>query len=72
MDIGVKEAGLEIAELFPMGEKDACDIGKYTLRIEPEPGVTVQDVGKYVVLWKHDGESWKLDVDIFNTSLPAT
>ena len=72
MDIGVKEAQLEIVELFPMGAKDACEIGKYKLRIEPEPGVTVEDVGKYVVLWKHDGESWKLDVDIFNTSLPAT
>ena len=71
MDIGVKEAGLEILELVPMGDM-VCDIGKYRLRIEPEPGVTVEDLGKYVVIWKHDGESWKLDVDIFNTSLPAS
>ena len=72
MDIGVKEAALEILELKPMGDKDAYDIGKYRLKIEPEPGVTVEDVGKYVVIWKHDGESWKIDVDMFNTSLPAT
>jgi len=72
MDIGVKEAHLEIVELEPMGEKAAYEIGKYILKIEPEPGVTVTDKGKYVVLWKHDGESWKIDVDIFNTSLPAT
>ena len=72
MDIGVKEAHLEIVELEPMGEKSAYERGKYKLKIEPEPGVTVTDLGKYVVLWKHDGESWKIDVDIFNTSLPAT
>jgi uncharacterized protein (TIGR02246 family) len=72
MDIGVKEAHLEIVELKPMGEKAAYEMGKYTLKIEPEPGVTVTDKGKYVVMWKHDGESWKIDVDIFNTSLPAT
>ena len=70
MDNGVKKADLEIVELIPMGEKTACDVGKYKLWIEPEPGVTVEDVGKYVVIWKHDGESWKLDIDIFNTSLP--
>jgi ketosteroid isomerase-like protein len=72
MDIGVKEAGLEILELIPMGDKIACDVGKYRLRIEPAPGVTVEDLGKYVVIWNHDGESWKMDIDIFNTSLPAT
>jgi uncharacterized protein (TIGR02246 family) len=72
MDSGVKEAHLEIVELEPMGEKAAYELGKYILKIEPEPGVTVTDKGKYVVLWKHDDESWKIDVDIFNTSLPAT
>ena len=70
MDIGVKEADLEILELVPMGDKAAYDIGKYRLRIEPGPGVTVEDFGKYVVIWKHDGKSWKLDVDIFNSNLP--
>jgi len=72
MDSGVKGAALEILELVPVGEKTAYDIGKYRLTIEPEPGVTVEDVGKYVVIWKHDGDSWKLEVDMFNTSLPAT
>ena len=72
MDTGVKEAGLEILELEAMGDKAAYDIGKYRLKIEPEAGVTVEDVGKYVVIWKHDGESWKMDVDMFNTSLPAS
>ena len=70
MDIGVKSAELEITEVIPMNENTACEIGKYKLKIEPEPGVTVEDMGKYVVIWKHDGDSWKLDIDIFNTSLP--
>jgi ketosteroid isomerase-like protein len=72
MDSGVKELNLEIVELMPLGDKAAYEVGKYHMKIEPEPGVTVEDVGKYVVIWKHDGESWKIDVDIFNTSLPAS
>lgn len=72
MDMGVKEAKLETVELTPMGEKTACEIGKYTLKIQPEEGVTVTDLGKYLVIWKHDGESWKLDIDIWNSNIPAT
>jgi ketosteroid isomerase-like protein len=53
MDGGVKEAKLETVELTPMGEKTACEIGKYTLKIEPEEGVTVTDTGNYMVIWKH-------------------
>jgi len=71
MDMGVKEAKLETVELTPMGEKAACEIGRYTLKIQPEEGVTVTDTGKYVVIWKHDGESWKLDTDIWNSNMPA-
>ena len=70
MDMGFKEIKLETVDLMSMGEKTACDIGKYTLKIQPEEGVTVTDTGKYVVIWKHDDESWKLDIDIWNTSLP--
>lgn len=72
MDNGWKEVHLEILELMPLGDKAGYEIGKYVSKIEKEPGVIVEDVGKYVVIWKHDGESWKLDVDITNTSLPAT
>ena len=72
MDRGVIENNIEIVELVPMGENAAYEIGKYTTKTTLESGVTVTDKGKYVVIWKHDGESWKLDVDIINTSLPAT
>ena len=72
MDMGVKEAKLETVELMAMGEDMACEIGKYTLKIQPEGGETVTDNGKYVVVWKYEDGSWKWDIDIWNTSLPAT
>ena len=72
MDNGWKEVHLEIVELVPLGDKAGYEIGKYVSKVEREPGVVVEDVGKYVVIYKHDGESWKLDVDIINTSLPAS
>ena len=72
MDNGWKETRLEIVELVPLGDKAGYEIGKYVSKFEREPGVIVEGVGKYVVIYKHDGESWKLDVDIINSSLPAT
>jgi len=71
MNMGVKEAKLETVELMKMGEETACEIGKYTLKIQPEGGGTITDMGKYVVVWKLDDGSWKWDIDIWNTSLPA-
>ena len=72
MDRGVTEHNIEIIELMPLGEKAVYEIGEYSSKTILKSGETVTDKGKYVVLWKHDGESWKLDVDITNTSLPAT
>lgn len=72
MDNGWKEVYLEIIELEPLGDKAVYEIGKLIVKIETEPGVVVENVGMYVCIWKHDGESWKLDVDITNSCLPAT
>lgn len=68
--MGVKEAKLETVELLEMGEDTACEIGKYTLKIQPEGGETITDKGKYVVVWKLQDGSWKWYIDIWNTSLP--
>lgn len=70
MDMGCKEVVLETVELE--GHKGlACEIGKYTLTLQP-PGVeTVTDRGKYLVVWKQEEGTWKLDIDIWNTSLHA-
>ena len=71
MDMGAKEAKLETVEVKPMGEGAAYEIGAYTLRLEPEGAEAMTDTGKYVVLWKREGDRWKLDVDIWNTNLPT-
>jgi uncharacterized protein (TIGR02246 family) len=45
----------------------AYDIGTYSLAFTGEKG-PVQDVGKYVVVWKKVGGGWKVAADIFNSN----
>jgi uncharacterized protein (TIGR02246 family) len=67
MDMGIKEAKLEIVEVEGHGDT-AIEVSRFTLKDE---GGQVLDKGKYIVIWKqHDGQ-WKLHRDIFNSSLPA-
>ena len=63
---GVKMVSLETVNVETQGNI-AVEIGRYTTS---GPGATT-DKGKYVVMWKREGQSWKLAIDIFNTSLPA-
>ncbi|MCU0522528.1 MAG: DUF4440 domain-containing protein [Anaerolineae bacterium] len=67
MDMGLKGATLETVELeiYPTG---AVEVGKYTLSVA---GGQVVDRGKYVVIWKQEGDAWKWHRDIWNSSLPA-
>jgi len=71
-EMGVKEAKLETVELTPMGDKTACEIGKYVLKIHPEGGEAFTDKGKYMMIWKLEDGSWKWDSDAWNSSLPPT
>jgi len=64
MDMGLKDVKLETAELEILGDT-AIEVGKYTLYLM---NGQVADTGKYVVIWKNDGGSWKLHRDIWNTS----
>lgn len=64
MDMGLKDVKLETAELEILGDT-AIEVGKYTLYLM---NGQVADAGKYVVIWKNDGGSWKLHRDIWNTS----
>jgi uncharacterized protein (TIGR02246 family) len=45
----------------------AYDIGTYSLAFTSEQG-PVQDLGKYVVVWKKVGGEWKVAADIFNSN----
>lgn len=71
LQMGIKDAVLTTVEV--LGTSDlVCEIGKYDLTIEPEGHDLIKDFGKYLVIWKKsmDG-TWKLHVDIWNTSRPA-
>ena len=67
MDMGIKTAKLETVELEGQGDV-AFEVGKYTLS---GGGGEVIDSGKFIVIWKREGEKWKLHHDIWNSSMPA-
>lgn len=66
-DMGVKEGVLETVDLEEHGDT-AIEVGRYTMKAD---GGAVADRGKYLVVWKNDGGTWKLHKDMFNTSQPA-
>lgn len=46
--------------------------GTYSDSAQDASGKTVQDRGKYVTIWKKQKDgSWKVQLDIFNSDLPA-
>jgi ketosteroid isomerase-like protein len=49
----------------------ALDRGTYRLTIAPG-GKLQRDTGKYVVVWRKVGGSWKAAADIFNSDLPPS
>ena len=66
---GLKMVSLEAVHIDPQGNI-AVEVGRYTATIPGAGGVTTTDKGKYVVVWKREGRSWKLAVDIFNSDMP--
>ena len=67
---GVKDIKLTTIEL--VGEGDTfTERGESWVKFQPEGQEAMEDIGKYVILWKKTPEGWKLRWDIFNTNLPA-
>jgi uncharacterized protein (TIGR02246 family) len=66
-DSGIKAASLTTVEVNSHGDA-AHEIGRYELRAADGK---VLDKGKYVVIWKQEGGTWKLHRDIWTTSVPA-
>jgi ketosteroid isomerase-like protein len=64
-DSGVKGVSLMTSEVESHGDT-AHEVG--TLELRDADG-RVLDQGKYIVIWKKVGTSWKLHHDIWNTSL---
>ena len=67
MDMGIQEVILETLEVEPHDDT-AYEVGRFTLKVA---GGQLADTGKYLVIWKRDGGSWKLHRDIWTTSQPA-
>ena len=71
LEMGIRDAVLTTVEVLGMGDL-ACEIGQYKLKIQPGGQAALEDNGKYIVIWKRQADgSWKLHVDIWNTSMPA-
>jgi uncharacterized protein (TIGR02246 family) len=66
MDMGLKGATLESVDVAAHGDV-IVEVGRYTLTVA---GGTQADHGKYIVVWKQEGGVWKLDKDIWNSSVP--
>lgn len=67
MDSGFVSIDLETTAVETSGEL-ACGRGHYTLRMAPPGSATVEEVGKYIVVYRlgSDGR-WRATADIFNS-----
>lgn len=70
---GSSNVNLKIAPVNVMQSCDmAVETGTYELTIAPKSGGgSMNDNGKYVVVWRKVGGQWKIAVDTFNSNLPA-
>jgi ketosteroid isomerase-like protein len=66
VDMGLKSAKLETIELEEYGDS-AVEQGRYQLA---DAHGNVADHGKFIVIWRRDGDDWKLHRDIWNSSMP--
>jgi uncharacterized protein (TIGR02246 family) len=67
MNMGIKNVVLETIEVEDLGDT-AIEGGRYRLLVA---NGSVADGGKYIVVWKNEGGTWKLHRDIWTTSQPA-
>ena len=65
LNLGVEGVRLETAELEEHGDDTAIEVGKAAIL---GPGGAIVDQGKYLVVWKKEGGSWKLHRDIWNSN----
>ena len=65
IDGGLTADSLHPVEVFADGDL-AGEVGVFVLKVPGENGATKLD-GKYVVIWKRNGDRWQLHRDIWNT-----
>jgi hypothetical protein len=66
MEMGLKKAEIEIIQAEGFGDT-AIDEGRYKLFLGNGQQA---DHGKYIVIWRKVDGSWKMDLDIWNSSMP--
>jgi hypothetical protein len=64
----VKSARLTATEVQQHGATVAHEVGTYAMLGADGKEL---DRGKYIVIWKKEGNAWKIHRDIWNTSMPA-
>ena len=70
--MGITDIVLTTVDIMGIGDM-VCEIGKAVITIQPEGADAVEDMAKYLVVWKKGEDGmWRLHVDIWNSSLPAT
>jgi uncharacterized protein (TIGR02246 family) len=69
--MGIKDVVLTTVDVMGMGDL-ICEIGTAKVSIQPEGMDALEDMAKYLVVWKKgDDGMWRLHIDIWNSSLPA-
>ena len=63
---GVRNFALTAVDVVPAGSDTAREIGRFTADVAGPRKKLVSIAGKYVVVWKHVGDKWLLDTDIWN------
>ena len=69
IDAGVGDLRFTVIDLSVNGDM-AYVVGKQTVTIQPEEGEAISENNKYVWILKRENGTWKLDVVIFNSSVP--
>lgn len=62
---GITSFTLDTKEIFP-GDETFTEVGTFQMG----DGKKTVDKGKYIVVWKKDGDKWKLYRDIWNSDNP--
>lgn len=70
-EAGTADVTIETAQVEESGDL-AYGLGFYGVTLPRPEGGTFRDTGKYVVVYRRQGDSWRVAADTFNTDLPTS
>jgi ketosteroid isomerase-like protein len=65
LDMGIKSIRIDIMELEQHGDT-ASEVSRYTMLDSDD---AVIDQGKGIMIWKYDGDAWRMHRDIWTSNL---